>query len=79
MWDRKRATVPQMGQLRKRLAVAIRERRGERTLREFASRYGLSPSSVQRMEAEEQNVTIDTLEHLCRIFRCEVGDLFPKV
>ena len=51
----------------------------ERTLREFAARYGLSKDTVRRMEAGEQNVTIDTLEHLCKVFRCDIAELFPPL
>ena len=63
--------------LRKRLARYIHEKRGDRSLREFASRYSLSKDTVSRIETLEQNVTIDTLEHMCKIFRCDIADLFP--
>lgn len=77
MWDAGCRRIPQVGQLRKRLAAFLRQQRGTRTEREFARRIGLSKSTLSRLQSAEQNVTIDTLEHLCRVFRCEVKDLFP--
>lgn len=66
-----------MRHLRYRLARFIKDKRGKKTLREFAKRYGLSKDTVMRIENEEQNITIDMLEHLCKVFRCDVKDLFP--
>lgn len=67
-----------MGQLRKRLALFLRGKRGDLTEREFARKVGLSKSTLSRLENQQQNATIHTLEHLCKVFRCEVGDLFPR-
>lgn len=46
--------------------------------RAFASRYGLAQSTVMRIENEDQNVTLNTLEQLCRVFRVDVAELFPR-
>ena len=70
--------VSHVRHLRNRLAGFIREKRGDKTLREFSARYGLSKDTVKRVEQADQNVTIDTLYHMCKVFRCDVGDLFPK-
>lgn len=67
--------VPDMGRFRKHLASELKRRRGELSMRDFALKVGLSKTSLQRIENEEQNVTIDTLEHLCWKLKCEVGDL----
>lgn len=67
-----------MRHLRKRLAVFLREKRGEMTLREFSKKYGLSKDTANRIENCDQNVTIDTLEHFCKVFKCDIGDLFPS-
>lgn len=67
--------VPDMGRFRKHLADKMRHRRGGLSIRDFAKKTGLSKTSLQRIENEEQNVTIDTLEHLCKKFKCEPGDL----
>lgn len=64
--------------LRKRLAKFMKLKRGDMALRAFAKRHGLSFSSVSRIEKLEQNVTIDTLESMCKAFHCDVDELFPK-
>lgn len=71
--------VPDMGLYRKHLAAEMRRRRGELSIRDFALKTGLSKTSLQRIENEEQNVTIDTLEHLCKKFRCEAEDLLGNL
>jgi len=45
--------------------------------REFARRIGVAQSTVMRIENLDQNVTLETLEQLCRAFRVDIGDLFP--
>ncbi len=47
-------------------------------LRAFAARYGLKKDTVMRIEHCDQNVTINTLEDICRAFNCDIGDLFPR-
>ena len=69
---------PHMVYLRSRLAVFIRQKRAGMSQRAFASRYGLAQSTVMRIENEDQNVTLNTLEQLCRVFRVDVGELFPR-
>ncbi|MEX1197641.1 MAG: helix-turn-helix transcriptional regulator [Pseudohongiellaceae bacterium] len=63
--------------LRSRLAVFIKERRGSMPQREFARRVGVAQSTIMRIENHDQNVTLDTLEQLCRAFHVDVGELFP--
>src|SRR5688572_30755597 len=69
---------PQMGNLRKRLAKRLRELRGETSQLQFTRKLGLSQSSYNRMEMGQQNVTVDTLEVLCKRLKCDVGDLFAE-
>lgn len=45
--------------------------------REFARRVGVAQSTIMRIENHEQNVTLDTLEQLCRAFRVDIEELFP--
>ena len=71
-------TVPHMRQYRKRLSKFLKQKRGETTIREFSRRVGLSKTALNNLENQSQNVTIDTLEHLCKVFRCQIQDLFPK-
>ncbi len=68
-----------MVHLQKRLAKFIKEKRGETSQREFARKIGVSQASITRIENHEQNVTLDTLEHLCRYYRVDIADLFPSL
>ena len=68
-----------MVQLRERLARFIREKRGDIPQREFARKIGVTQSTVMRIENRDQNVTIKTLETLCRAFHADIGDLFPRI
>jgi transcriptional regulator with XRE-family HTH domain len=62
--------------LRKQLADFLRKRRGDQTFQQFARKIGLSDSTLQRIEMMEQNVTIDTLEHIVNRLRCTISDIF---
>jgi transcriptional regulator with XRE-family HTH domain len=62
--------------LRKQLGAYLRERRGERTLRDFGREAGLSTSTLQRLEMGEQNITVDTLENVLRKLKVTVRDVF---
>ena len=68
-----------MVQLRTRLARFIKERRGDMPQREFARKIGVGQSTIMRIENLDQNVTLDTLEQLCKYFRLDVAELFPSV
>lgn len=68
-----------MVHLRQRLARFIREKRGKLSQREFARKIGVTQSTVMRIENLDQNVTLKTLETLCRAFHADIGDLFPSV
>ncbi len=68
-----------MVHLRQRLAIFIKQKRGSTTQREFARKIGVAQSTIMRIENLDQNVTINTLETLCRVFHADVGDLFPQV
>lgn len=66
-----------MVHLRSRLAAFIRQRRGDTPQRVFARKMGVAQSTIMRIENEDQNVTLQTLEQLCKVFHVDVGDLFP--
>jgi transcriptional regulator with XRE-family HTH domain len=66
-----------MVHLRKRLAAYIRHKRAGVPQRLFARKTGVAQSTIMRIENEDQNVTLDTLEQLCKAFNVDVGDLFP--
>jgi transcriptional regulator with XRE-family HTH domain len=63
-------------QLRKQLAEFLKKKRGDQTFKQFARKVGLSDSTLQRIEMMEQNVTIDTLQHIVNRLRCAVSDIF---
>ncbi len=67
-----------MVHLRQRLAKFIKEKRGNSSQRDFARKIGVSQSTVMRIENREQNVTLTTLEQLCKYYRVDVADLFPS-
>jgi transcriptional regulator with XRE-family HTH domain len=66
-----------MVHLRRRLAAYIRHKRAGVTQRAFARKTGVAQSTIMRIENEDQNVTLDTLEQFCKAFNVDVGDLFP--
>lgn len=66
-----------MVHLRSRLAAFIRQRRGSTPQRVFARKMGVAQSTIMRIENEDQNVTLQTLEQLCKAFHVDVADLFP--
>ncbi|MBI3782948.1 MAG: helix-turn-helix transcriptional regulator [Deltaproteobacteria bacterium] len=45
---------------------------------QFARRLGISNASLNRIENLRQNVSLATLETLCRRLDCEIADLFPS-
>lgn len=67
-----------MDSLAKRLGKRLQELRGEESQLQFCRKLGISNSSLNRMEQGEQNVSLKTLETLCKRLKCDVGDLFAK-
>lgn len=65
-----------MKTLAERLGKRLRELRGEDSQLAFAKKLGISKSSLNRMEIGEQNVSLKTLDILCRRLKRDVGDLF---
>jgi transcriptional regulator with XRE-family HTH domain len=68
-----------MVHLRSRLAAFIRQRRGNTPQRVFARKMGVAQSTIMRIENEDQNVTLQTLEQLCKAFHVDIADLFPAL
>jgi len=50
--------------------------RGNISQLQYARKLGISSSSLNRIELGEQNVSLKTLDQLCRRLKCSVGDLF---
>ena len=60
------------------LADALRRMREDAGLSqvEMAKRLRISRATPNRLENASQNTTLKTLEHLCKVLGCDVGDLF---
>ncbi len=65
------------GFLRKRLARGLTRLRGDASQNQFAKKLGISNASLNRIENGVQNVSLATLETLCRRLNCDIVDLFP--
>lgn len=63
--------------LRLQLGNFLKKERGELTYAQFSRRIGISKSTLQRLEQGDQNVTLDTLEHLLGRLRKGLRDIFP--
>lgn len=66
--------------LAERLAVRLRKLRAEAGLSQvqMSKRLGLSRSTLNRLEAADQNTTLRTLDQLCRALKCEPDGLFAE-
>lgn len=62
--------------LSSKLAKNIRSRRGETRQRPFAKTLGISQSTLNKIENNTGNVTLDTLNTMCKYLKCDIGDLF---
>lgn len=68
----------QKGYLAKRLAKGLAKFRGEASQNQFAKKLGISNASLNRLENKIQNVSLSTIEKLCRNLDCDIKDLFPE-
>lgn len=64
--------------LKHQLAIFVRKKRGDLSVREYSKKIGLSKNTIFRIESEDHNVTISTLAHLCQVYRCSMGSLFNE-
>lgn len=62
--------------LSNRLAENIRSRRGDLRQRAFAKTLGVSQSTLNKIENNTGNVTLDTLDTMCKHLKCDIGELF---
>ena len=63
--------------LRKQLALFLKKSRGQMTYAQFEKKMGISNSTLQRIEQGEQNVTLDTLEHILDRLKVKIAEVFP--
>lgn len=68
----------QKGFLRRRLARGMASLRGDVSQNTFARKAGVSGPTINRIENEVQNVSLNTLETLCIRLGCDIVDLFPS-
>lgn len=62
--------------LSSKLANNIRTRRGDIRQRAFATTLGISQSTLNKIENNNGNVTLNTLDTMCKHLKCDIGDLF---
>ena len=65
-----------MENLSKKLANRMRELRGELTQEVFARRLGIHQATLNRIEHQKQNVTLETLQKICQRLNCSICSLF---
>ena len=65
-----------MNNLDHKLAVFIRQKRGDRTYAEFAHILGVTPSTVFRLEQKQQSITLRSLGKILERLKCTYKDVF---
>ncbi|MBX3177701.1 MAG: helix-turn-helix transcriptional regulator [Candidatus Hydrogenedentes bacterium] len=65
-----------MSNLNALLGRRLRELRGDTPQVQFASKLGISKSSLNRIEMGDQNVSLKTIEVICAKLGCSIADLF---
>lgn len=56
----------------------LRKQRGNSTYAAFARKLGVSPSTVFRLENQEQSATLDRLHQILSRLKCSLKDVFPE-
>jgi transcriptional regulator with XRE-family HTH domain len=64
--------------LRKQLAAFLKKERGEMTFTQFEKKMGISASTLHRIEMQDQNVTLDTLEDIMERLKVSMSEIFPE-
>ena len=62
--------------LAEKLAKNLRTLRGDQTQGAFARKLGISRATLNRLENNSQNTTLNTLDQITKSLKCDVGDLF---
>lgn len=63
------------GKFHKNLAKNLKRIRGDLSQPTFARKIGLTHATINRIEQHKQNVTIATLELICKAMKCSPNDL----
>lgn len=64
--------------LAERLSKNLKDRRGKQTQGEFAKKLGVSRATLNRLESNSQNITLNTLEQITKSLKCDIADLFSE-
>jgi len=64
--------------LRTQLGSFLKKVRGESTFAQFSKKIGISSSTLHRIELGQQNVTIDTLEHITVRLKVTLSEIFSE-
>ncbi|WP_425571963.1 helix-turn-helix domain-containing protein [Prosthecobacter algae] len=65
-----------MNSLDKELAAFLRRKRGDMTYKAFSQKIGLPPSTIFRLEQEQQSITLSKLQIVMDRLKCSVKDIF---
>lgn len=81
VWSRAMSQAQRPNSARRRIAVSIRRLRSIRGLSQeaLAQRSSLSPRHLQKMEAGEVNVTIESLSRVADALSVDISELFKPV
>lgn len=63
--------------LDKQFGRFLREKRGTNTYSQFARKLGISASTLHRLEAGQQSVTLGKLEDILKRLKSSPRDIFP--
>ena len=63
---------------RTQLGTFLKKMRGESTSAQFSKKVGISSSTLHRIELGQQNVTIDTLEHITIRLKVTLSEIFGE-
>jgi transcriptional regulator with XRE-family HTH domain len=63
--------------LDRQLAQFLRRTRGDQTFADFSRKLGLPVSTLHRLEACEQSITLGRLNQIMARLKCDLTDIFP--
>ncbi|MGS2722133.1 helix-turn-helix domain-containing protein [Porticoccus sp. GXU_MW_L64] len=65
-------------ELSQRLARNLKSLRGDTKQGAFARKAGISRPTLNRLESGSQNISLKTLETICKSLKCDMSDLFEE-